>query len=219
MKYLLLLALFTSDLIVPQRVLSQKINSHLLTTQWTASWIEVAGEAPDQYGVYLFRKKINLPSKPSSYTIHASADNRYKLYVNENLVSLGPARNDIGHWNFETVDISQWLHGGENVIAAIVWNEAQWRPEAQISLRTGLIVQGDTEAEADVNSNSSWKGIRNNAYKPLRPNIPNTYYVSGPGELVHMSEQPRNWIKPDFNEASWKSAKIVMANNEPTMAI
>ncbi|MBL7697398.1 MAG: alpha-rhamnosidase [Chitinophagaceae bacterium] len=213
MKYLLLAALFIAVLIVPGRVVSQNIQRDLLHKQWAASWIEVAGEPSDQYGVYLFRKKINLSSKPSSYTIHVSADNRYKLFINEKLVSLGPARNDIGHWNFETVDIAQWLHRGENVIGAIVWNEAQLRPEAQISLRTGLIVQGDAEAGTDVNTNSSWKGIRNKAYKPLRPNIPNTYYVSGPGELVHMSEQPRNWMKPDFDESSWKNAEIVMPGN------
>lgn len=213
MKYLLLWVLLIPIIIVPNHVVSQNIHPDILQKPWSASWIDVAGEPSNEYGVYLFRKKINLSSKPSIYKIHVSGDNRYKLYVNEKLVSLGPARSDVAHWNFETVDIAQWLHGGENVIAALVWNEAQLRPEAQISLRTGLIVQGATEAESAVNTNESWKGIRNSAYKPLRANIPNTYYVSGPGELVNMSAQPRNWMRPGFDESSWKNARIVMPGN------
>ena len=61
------------------------------------------------YGVYYFRKKISLTEKPDSFIVHVSADNRYVLIINEKFVSLGPARNDLSHWNFETVDIAPYL--------------------------------------------------------------------------------------------------------------
>ena len=178
--------------------------------QWKAAWIQVPGEPSNEYGVYLFRKKLDLSSKPSSYILHVSADNRYKLFVNEKMVSLGPARGDIAHWNYETVDIAPFLQQGNNSIAAIVWNEAQLRPEAQISLRTGLIVQGATDAEQNINTNTSWKCTRDKSYQPYRVSIPNTYYVAGPGEQVIMPAHPRQWMKSDYDDTSWKQAEIIL---------
>jgi alpha-L-rhamnosidase len=185
----------------------------ILNNQWKAAWIQVPGEPANGYGVYLFRKKLDLDVKPSAYRIHISADNRYKLFVNEKLVSLGPARGDITHWNYETIDIASFLQQGSNIVAAVVWNEAQLRPEAQISFRTGLIVQGATDAEQNINTGSGWKCVRDNGYQPLPVSIPNTYYVAGPGELVNMPVHPRDWKKIYFDDATWKNEEAIFPGN------
>ena len=67
--------------------------------RWTASWVSVPDAPETDYGLYYFRKELNLEEKPSQFIIQVSADNRYKLYVNEELVSLGPALGDIQHWD------------------------------------------------------------------------------------------------------------------------
>ncbi|MBK6979556.1 MAG: hypothetical protein IPH28_22735 [Cytophagaceae bacterium] len=85
---------------------------------WTAQWIKVPGETDYNFGVYHFRKTIELTSKPEKFVVHVSADNRYKLYVNGEMVSMGPARGDVFNWNFETVDIAPYLKSGKNVLAA-----------------------------------------------------------------------------------------------------
>jgi hypothetical protein len=38
------------------------------------------------------------------------------------LVPWGPARGDLLHWRFETVDLSPHLMAGRNILAAVVWN-------------------------------------------------------------------------------------------------
>lgn len=86
--------------------------------------------------VYVFRKTLNLPSKPERYVVHVSADNRYKLYVNGHLVSLGPARGDIYNWNYETVDLSPWLRQGDNTLAAEVWNFVEWEADRADQLQS-----------------------------------------------------------------------------------
>ena len=101
---------------------SQQIADDILHKRWDAFWIAVPGAALHDYGVFHFRKKISLDQKPSSFIIHVSADNRYKLYVNGTMVSFGPARSDIYNWNFETVDIAPYLQKGNNILAAVVWN-------------------------------------------------------------------------------------------------
>jgi alpha-L-rhamnosidase len=189
---------------------AQSINPSLLRNKWNASWIAVPGESPTGYGVYLFRKTCLLPAKPDSFIIHVSADNRYKLFVNEKQVSLGPARGDLEHWNFETLDIAPFLHAGNNIIAALVWNEAEWRPEGQISLRTGFILQGNDSAAQILNTNDGWKCRRDSSYLPLPFQTP-TYYVAGPGEQISMKDQVRGWEKEGFPDSSWKNAQIISA--------
>ena len=88
-------------LLLPFVLEAQTIDSAILQKRWPAFWVTVPNESPDGYGVYLFRKSVTLNTKPGKFIIHVSADNRYKLFVNEKQVSLGPARGDLSHWNFE----------------------------------------------------------------------------------------------------------------------
>ncbi|HEY2648423.1 MAG TPA: alpha-L-rhamnosidase N-terminal domain-containing protein [Puia sp.] len=188
---------------------AQSVDPSLLVNQWQASWISVPGETPSGYGVYLFRKILDLGKKPDSFVIHISADNRYKLFVNETQVSLGPARGDLDHWNFTTLDIAPFLHSGKNIIAAQVWNDGEWRAEGQISLRTAFILQGDNRNEIKIYTDSSWKCIRDPSYGPIRFDIP-TYYVAGPGELLDMNQYLSAWRKLDFPDSHWKNAWLIM---------
>ncbi|WPU94918.1 alpha-L-rhamnosidase C-terminal domain-containing protein [Mucilaginibacter sabulilitoris] len=192
---------------------SQTISPELLKGHWKASWITVPDEPEKDYGVYYFRKNVQLSTKPTSFIVHVSADNRYKLYVNQTLVSLGPARGDTYYWNYETVDLASYLKAGNNSIAALVWNEGDYRPEAQISLRTGFIMQGNTANEAIVNTGKTWKCIRDKAYQPLNGIGYHPYYVAGPGELVNMNNTIKGWDAVDFDDSAWKNAIKIDAGN------
>jgi alpha-L-rhamnosidase len=185
---------------------SQTINPDILKKQWDASWITVPGASPNGYGVYMFRKGITLTAKPSTFVVHISADNRYKLYINEKLVSLGPARGDLYYWNFETVDLAPYLSEGKNIVSALVWNEGDLRPEAQISWRTGFIMQGDTPAESAINTNGSWKCSIDKGYSPLNSPEVIGYYVTGPGECIDMRKNVRGWKSENFDDSSWSMA-------------
>lgn len=187
---------------------AQKIEPDILQKRWPAFWLTVPNESPDGYGVYLFRKTVDLDSKPAAFTIHVSADNRYKLFINEKLVSLGPARGDLNHWNFETVDIAPYLKVGKNIVAAQVWNEGEWRPEAQISFRTGFILQGATAKEALVNTNDTWKCERDSSYAPLPFKAP-LYYVAGAGEIRTIATHPKGWQNENFDDKAWLQAKQI----------
>lgn len=185
---------------------------------WEASWISVSETNGTNYGVYLFRKNFELSKVPNSFPIYVSADNKYKLYVNGQLVSLGPAKGDVKHWFYEKVELAPYLQKGSNIIAAKVWNEGEFRQEAQISFNTGFIVQGTTLESHILNTNESWKSIQDFSYQPIvvrgyssDPNIVKVpgYYVAGPGEKIEFSKQIRGWEKLSFNDIDWKNAKSI----------
>jgi alpha-L-rhamnosidase len=183
-----------------------QINQSVNEKQWQASWIKVPGEVANDYEVCLFRKTLNLANKPATYLVHVSGDNRYKLFVNGQLVSVGPARSDLYYWNYETVDLAPFLTVGKNVVNAIVFNEGALRPASQMSYRTGFILQGNTGAEEEINTGPAWKCYRDSAYRPLPVELIYSYYVAGPGELVDMKLHPGQWQLPDFDDSGWLQA-------------
>ncbi|HEX5413323.1 MAG TPA: alpha-L-rhamnosidase C-terminal domain-containing protein [Terriglobia bacterium] len=191
---------------------SRKSNPAILHQHWTSQWIASPGSPHREFGVYYFRKEFSVASQPEHFVIHVSADNHYQLFVNGTRVSTGPARGDLFHWRYETLDIASHLQSGRNVIAAIVWNFAELAPMAQISNETGLIVQGDTAEEAAVNTNASWKVLESQAVRMIPVNrkaIP-FYMVVGPGIRLDASRVPWGWQDAGFDDTAWKPAAVLV---------
>lgn len=186
-----------------------RISSELLTKLWSARWITVPDASPFDYGVYHFRRIFELPAKPSSFVIHVTGDNRYQLFVNGERIVWGPARGDLNHWRFETVEIAPHLKPGKNVLAAVVWNFGQYAPEAQVTDRTGFLLQGNTQAERIVDTGAQWKCTRNLAYQPLHYTHAQMrgYFVAGPGDRVDGASYPWGWAEPDFDDSNWVQAQ------------
>ena len=129
-----------------------KIAPRLHDGLWPAQWI-TAPDAGGDYDVCHFRKSFSLERLPGHFLVHVSADNRYKLFVNGRLVSLGPALGDVYNWNFETVDLAPYLVPGRNVLAVVVWHFGEKRPLAQMTFGSlGFLLQGNTPAEDVVNT-------------------------------------------------------------------
>ena len=85
---------------------SQTINADLLTQAWKAAWIRHPDGPAREFGVFHFRKTFTLAAAPKRFVIHVSGDNRYELFVNGQRVATGPARGDLNHWRYETLDIA-----------------------------------------------------------------------------------------------------------------
>jgi hypothetical protein len=162
-----------------------------------------------EYGVYHFRKSFDLPVAPASFLIHVTADNRYQLYINGERVAWGPARGDLYHWRYESVDIARRLKPGRNVLAAVVWNYSSLAPEAQNTWQTGLLVQGDGKAERIVDTNRDWKCVRDEAFSAVpipRDKMP-FYFAIGPGDRIDGARYPWGWERPEFDDSAWAAAR------------
>jgi hypothetical protein len=170
-----------------------------------ASWIAPPGVPGDAFGVFHFRRTIDLPSRPDRFLVHVSADNRYRLFVNGRQVSSGPQRSDLMHWRYETLDLAPNLQAGRNVLAALVWNWGRDRPVAQFSRRTAFLLQGDSEREAVVNTGREWKVLHDTAYEPVPVRL-HAYYASPPGEAVDGNGYPWGWEGAHFADEGWSTA-------------
>lgn len=179
---------------------------------WKAQWITHPSESTLDYGVFLFRKNFDLKEVPGKFLIHISADNRYRLYVNGNYVTYGPAIGDIDHYRYESIDISEFLQAGKNVIAAEVVNFGEYRRAAQQTFQTAFILQAECEKlpDLDINTGSAaWKVRKNKAYTciPFTSDSLGAYYAAGPGENVEASLYPWGWQEIAYDDSSWQDPK------------
>ena len=171
-------------------------SSRVLQQIWDAEWIMPPGQPARVYGVYHFRKDFELNDVPATFVVNVSADNRYRLFANGHPV------------NIDTLDLAPWLQVGRNVIAAKVWNFAEHGPVAQETDQTAFILQGNSAAEAAVNTDASWRAFTNAAYAPINdaPSRLWTYIVVGPGDDVDAAHYPWGWEQNDFDDSGWASA-------------
>lgn len=183
--------------------------------RWNAQWITHPTIAVTEHAVVLFRKSFDLSVIPKKFIIHISADNHYRLYVNGQYITRGPARGDRHHWFYETLDIAQYLKSGKNSLAAEVVNWGPKRSFTYFSQMTSFIVQGNSTTEAIVNTvGGAWKCFHNQAYKAEevdwifdRSTIDFGLYVGNPTDHIDGSKYPWDWEKTVFDDSAWASSK------------
>ncbi len=198
----------------PPRPADRNIAPELLTRQWQASWI-VAAEGPERdAGVFHFRKAIRLDALPARFVVHVSADNRYLLHVNGRRVGTGPARSDLLHWAYESYDLAPYLRAGDNLVAATVWNFGSLSPMAQMSRRTGFLVQGDDGVSGALDSGRTWEASYDPGHAPNPKALAairarRFYYAAGPGERCEAARWDWQWDQPGSPPARWKPAREI----------
>lgn len=172
---------------------------------WNSHWIAYDSDPRQDLGVFVFQNRISLDSIPDSMLVRISADNRYKLLVNGILVSFGPQRGDILHWFYETIDLADHLNQGENEVVAVVWNFGRWSPMAQVSARTGFVLDVVGEPQSPLNTPGAWKVARLDGwdFKMMTSGGGDFYIDVGPGEIVDGRRHPDSFL-PAFGDLQWR---------------
>jgi len=167
---------------------------------WKAQWIACPGAPDRDAGVFRFRKVLETPAVPARFPVHVSADQRFILFVNGQRVGKGPSRGDLYYWRFETFDLAPFLKPGRNLLSAIVWNFGKDAPVAQVTDRTGFIVEADSEAEAGARTDATWQCAPEPGHQPWPEGVTalrqvGTYFVVGPGERLDAASYDWDWAR------------------------
>ncbi|WP_321290502.1 alpha-L-rhamnosidase C-terminal domain-containing protein [uncultured Sunxiuqinia sp.] len=179
---------------------------------WQAAWITHPTASVFDYSVFNFRKKFNLNELRDSSIIFVSADNRYRLFVNEIEVARGPAKSNLQYWKYETINIAPYLRKGENIIAAEVFNLGEFRPASQFSSRTAFILQGDGYLSEKLNTgNTNWLVTHNKAYKsnPVTKKMVRHFFVAGPCDSIAANLYPWGWQTTNYDDRNWLAPKRI----------
>lgn len=90
---------------------------------WTANWIWTSDQGPNNTWVDL-RKKVTLAQKPTKAITRIAAENKYWLFVNNELVIRDggmETRPNLDDTYYDEIDLAPYLKKGKNIICALVW--------------------------------------------------------------------------------------------------
>ena len=151
----------------------------------------------------LFRKKFCL-EKTGKATMFITADDYYKLYINGVFVSQGPAPCYHTQYNYNVVDVTEYLHEGENLIAVhTLYQGLINRVWQSADNRHGLIFDLEIDGECVLSTDESFLTKPHDGFEE-------THMVGY--ETQFMERQDSNascfgfegW---DFDDSSWDKAK------------
>lgn len=176
---------------------------------WSPDW---NAEDKDNARIVLFRKSFDFTKAPLNAKINISADSRYKLYVNGNLVEVGPSKGDNQIWFYDTVNILPYLQSGTNIIGIIVLRYPEDKAKGNHStFRTsspGLYIKGSCTDNAgneySLSADESWKCYVDKQFKIVQEEM-----LFAPlliHEDVSGNAETFGWLEDDFDVGTWSNA-------------
>jgi hypothetical protein len=183
--------------------------------EWKAAWVTHPTSPLREPVVLHFRRTLDLASAPATYPVRVSADNRFILFVNGQRAGDGPARGDLAHWRYERFDLAPFLKPGANLITATVWNFGLFAPVAQVSDRTGFLLESEADGASSISTPDGWLVEEEQGQRPLdRSSVSlKTYFASGPGEELDASRFDWQWNSPSPAGTGWVPAASPMRDS------
>lgn len=193
-----------------------------------AKWIwdeEVPQSNSNKNVICYFRRKFYLPKGRYKFYIRVTADSRYKLYLNGNIIGFGPEKGDRWRYYYDVIEVKDYLQEGWNVISASVihyyvaepWIYNQGGPGSVFRTATaGFLLEGDIIDERGnliekICTDENWLVYRDKGVEFL----PSKYMpLVGEVEVVRGELIPDNWRSVDFDDSLWGNAKIISKDRD-----
>lgn len=181
--------------------------------KFTASWIwKDSAFSHDKQSLFL-RRTFPLETT-EKIVVRISADSRYKLYVNGRYVLAGPLKGDRFRKYYDEVDLTPYLHTGNNVVAAHV---LRFPPDylgatafhtGAVSLvnasRGGFLL--DCPACPAMNTSTQWKWFDDASYRFVEA-CESKY--AGDQEAFDGRLYEAGWQEAGYDDSGWKTCTAV----------
>lgn len=153
----------------------------------------------------LFRKHFKLTEKPRKATVYITADDYYKLYINGSFICQGPAPAYPFDYGYNTVDVTEYLCNGDNVIAVhTLYQGLINRVWVSGDDRHGLLLDLVADGTIAVKSDESFLTHRHSGYTETGIVGYDTQFL----ESYDSNALESDFEKVDFNDTEWENAKL-----------
>ncbi|PTY02299.1 hypothetical protein DB346_09315 [Verrucomicrobia bacterium LW23] len=143
-------------------------------------WYDDAGTGRNIFALFL--RRFCLEAVPTIFPLHLFADSLYRLRVNGQVIGHGPARFLPQYPQYDTYNLSPWLHAGDNTILVEVTSRGGPCYQA-IESTAGFIAWGGAcEGETPLPSGSETS------------HVPGTWHVSPTTAVTTCLTTPGEWL-------------------------
>jgi hypothetical protein len=108
---------------------------------WPAWWVAPQGSLEPPL-VFAARCRFQTETGHAPIRIHVSADERFELYLDGQLVARGPERGDFNNYFFQSYDLRD-LPRGDHLLTARVWAMGDAAPIAQLSAGPAFLLAAE----------------------------------------------------------------------------
>ena len=188
-----------------------------------AQWIWDDGEPHPLNCFLMFRKNLELPTRPDAALLHITASDRYVLYINGEYVGRGPARSDPRFKSYDTHQIGERLKSGKNVLAVLAYHYGQNTSESGPYLGNGY-AGGDRAglwAKLEIAGGAETTVISTGPDWLLTPalgwkrDVPPVNPLVGFPEWYDARRDPLDWMQPGFDDSGWQPATVIPEQQRP----
>lgn len=173
-----------------------------------ANWIWTKNNTQKNNWV-CFRKKFLVTNVyPKKVIARISAETKYYLYINGNLVvfegSLNRGPLEKGGY-IDLVDLSKYLRIGFNIIAVIAWF---WGNEGRNNINSGaggFVFESAISDDLIIKSDRSWKTITNPAFGETREPFP-SYLYGGYNIGYNANYDLGDFTNENYDDSKWENA-------------
>lgn len=163
-----------------------------------------------------FRRVFDIAGRVTGASAQVSADGRYQLYVNGQLIGRGPARCSTASQYIDDYDIAPFLRPGRNVIAALAhsygrhtaWYELPDWEHARAFGCGGFFLQGDVTSSSapavQLDTGQEWRYLESEAWQRDVPSGSLGFI-----EIYDARRAPLGWNTVDFDDSGWDEPEIL----------
>lgn len=174
---------------------------------WNANWIWQETDGPRDTWM-CFRKTVPLDSVPSKAIARISADSKYWLWINGELVVFeGQLKRDrLNETYYDKINLAPYLKSGSNLIAALVWYWGREGFSHHDSGKGGFLFETDFGGTS-VFSDSTWKIKRHSAYEQSTSGGQPNFRLSVWNVRFNATNNTlESWQLPEYDDSDWKPA-------------
>jgi len=157
---------------MPPRLVRGSTNLRQLAPWDAATWIWAAPAPLPPGGEFLRFRKAFTVTEDAPLRFHLSADERFILLLDGEIVARGPDRGDVNSWFAQSYEVT--LPRGEHVFEAVCWkmNPGQ-APLAQLSWRGGFLFTAEGAYDAALTTGKAdWRVARLGGTRMTRGKYP-----------------------------------------------
>ncbi|HEY0828606.1 MAG TPA: alpha-L-rhamnosidase N-terminal domain-containing protein [Bacilli bacterium] len=182
---------------------------------WEAKWIWL--DLPEgTSNVYMeARKGFELDSGLLAASLHVSANQAYKVWINGDELGRGPSPSDNQWKYYDTYSVNGILRKGANSIAAVVYNfGSEPIVTEQFKGPGGFLLQLNmktTDGDMTICTDESWKCRRSPRWIQT---VSRQHQWNGFRE-IYLADAEDGWEQIKYNDANWTTAAVVADAVQP----
>jgi len=178
-----------------------------------AAWIWHPERGGREQSLLRFSRTLRCAA-PARIRLHVSADQRFELSVDGELLALGPDRCDVEAWSFACYELE--LDPGEHELTALVWWIGSHAPCVQRSHRGGFICKAEGDWAAQLDSgfapwqvqdlSAAWRFDRR-PDEPAMPQVGDNQTVDGAALRDAAAPQAATVVTPPLQHSLWAGVR------------